>query len=147
MRLSLRSPVVYGAVLLAVGFAVGSLFQSRSTAHAQPAQRVFELRTYTAPDGKLEELHTRFRDHTLRIFEKHGMTNVGYWRPQDDPLKANTLIYILAHPSRDAAAQSWKAFSSDPEWQKVAADSQVDGRIVSRVESVFLDPTDYSPMK
>jgi hypothetical protein len=125
---------------------------SEPVAHAQsPAQsagaKVYELRTYTAPDGKLEELHARFRNHTMRIFQKHGMSNVAYFRPQDSPLKDNTLIYLIAHPSREAAKQNWSAFGKDPEWQKVAQESQVNGKIVAKVESVFLDATDYSPMK
>ncbi len=89
---------------------------------------VFELRTYTAPDGKLPNLQARFRDHTIRIFNKHGMKNVGYWVPQDAPTKDNTLIYIISHDSREAAKKSWADFQADPEWKKVAAESQVDGR-------------------
>jgi hypothetical protein len=116
-------------------------------AEAQAAGRVFELRTYTAPDGKLGELHARFRNHTLRIFEKHGMTSVAYFAPQDAPLSGNTLVYLLAHKSREAAKASWAAFSADPEWRKVAAESQANGPLTTRIESVFLDPTDYSPMK
>ena len=111
------------------------------------ADQVFELRTYTAAEGKFDDLLARFRDHTLRIFEKHGMTNVGYWTPQDEPLSANTLIYMLAHPSREAAEQSWRDFSSDPEWQSVAEESQKDGRLITGLERVFLDPTDFSPMR
>lgn len=110
-------------------------------------EQVFELRTYTAAEGKFDDLLARFRDHTLRIFEKHGMTNVGYWTPQDEPLSANTLIYVLAHPSREEAEQSWRDFSSDPEWQSVAEESQRDGRLIAGLERVFLDPTDFSPMR
>ena len=110
-------------------------------------EQVFELRTYTAAEGKFSDLLARFRDHTLRIFEKHGMTNVGYWTPQDEPLSANTLIYVLAHPSREEAEQSWRDFSSDPEWQSVAEESQRDGRLIAGLERVFLDPTDFSPMR
>ena len=109
--------------------------------------QVFELRTYTAAEGKFDDLLARFRDHTLRIFEKHGMTNVGYWTPQDEPLSTNTLIYVLAHPSREEAEQSWRDFSSDPEWQSVAEESQRDGRLIVGLERVFLDPTDFSPMR
>jgi hypothetical protein len=108
---------------------------------------VFELRTYTAPDGKLAELHARFRNHTTRLFEKHGMTNVAYWRPLDVPLSQNTLVYLLAYPNREAATKSWEAFRNDPEWQKVNKESQANGVIVSKVESVFLEPADYSPLK
>ena len=109
--------------------------------------QVFELRTYTANPGRLDALNTRFRDHTTRIFGKHGMKNVGYWVPQDSPMSDNTLIYIISHPSREAAANNWKAFGADPEWRKVAEESQRDGRIVSNVDSVFMDPTDYSMLK
>jgi len=106
--------------------------------------RVFEMRTYTSPEGKFDALMTRFRDHTLKIFEKHGMTSIGYWTPQD---QKNTLVYILAFPSRDAAKKSWDAFRADPEWQKVSKESEVNGKIVEKVVSVFMDPTDYSKIK
>ena len=145
----MRGPVLfaYSVTLLALGFGAGELAQGAAAVAAQPANRVFEIRTYTAPAGKLDALHARFRDHTRRIFEKHGMTSIGYWTPQDDPLKQNTLIYILAHPSREAAKQHWAEFTADPEWKKVSAESQVSGRIVDKVESLFVDPTDYSPIK
>lgn len=129
-----------------LGFLARGVAPGEPVAHAQSA-RVFELRTYTAPDGKLEELHTRFRDHTLRIFKNHGMTNVAYFKPQDAPLSQNTLVYLISHQSRDAAKANWAAFQADPEWQKVASESQKNGKIVAKVESVFLDPTDYSPLK
>jgi hypothetical protein len=113
----------------------------------QAADRVYELRTYTAPEGKLDDLLARFRNHTMRIFEKHGMTNVGYWLPQDETLRQNTLVYLLAHPSREAADQAWRDFGADPEWQRVAEESQREGRIVASVERMYLDPADFSPMK
>src|SRR6476469_6092168 len=133
--------------IFVAGFALGGVFESRSVASAQAGTRVFELRTYTAPEGKLGDLQKWFRDHTRRIFDKHGMKSIGYWTPQDAPLSQNTLIYILEHPSREAAKKAWADFGADPEWVKVAADSQVNGRIVSKVVSVFADPTDYSPIK
>jgi hypothetical protein len=139
--------LVYSAVLLTLGAGLGRLTETPATLDAQSKTRVFELRTYTAPEGKLGDLHKRFRDHTMRIFEKHGMTNVGYWSPQDAPLSQNTLIYVIAHSSREAAKTNWEAFRNDPEWKKVASESQVNGPIVSKVESVFLDATDYSPIK
>ncbi len=108
---------------------------------------VFELRTYTAAEGKFDDLLARFRNHTLRIFEKHGMTNAAYWTHQDEPLSENTLTYLLAHPSREAAQESWRNFGSDPEWQRVAEESQRDGRLIVNLERVFLDPTDFSPMR
>lgn len=114
---------------------------------ADPAARVFELRTYTAPPGKLPALHARFARHTLALFARHGMTNVGYWTPQDSARRGTTIVYLLAHPSRQAARASWAAFGADPEWQRVRAASEADGPIVERVESVFLDPTDFSPMR
>ncbi|SVA15641.1 uncharacterized protein METZ01_LOCUS68495 [marine metagenome] len=120
---------------------------SEDASAGSETDQVFELRTYTAAEGKFDDLLARFRDHTLRIFEKHGMTNVGYWTPQDEPLSANTLIYVLAHPSREEAEQSWRDFSSDPEWQSVAEESQRDGRLIVGLERVFIDPTDFSPMR
>ena len=135
------------AVVFGVGFMLGSAMQRTDVLQAQSATRVFELRTYTAPEGKLGNLQARFRDHTMRLFERHGMTNIGYWTPQDAPSSSNTLVYILSHDSREAATASWQAFGSDPEWRQVSRESQVDGRIVSNVESVFLDPTDFSPIR
>jgi hypothetical protein len=116
-------------------------------AGAQEHARVFELRTYTCYEGKLPDLLARFRNHTMRIFEKHGMTSIAYWVPQDSPASQNTLIYIIAHPSREAAKKNWAEFGKDPEWQKVQKDSEANGKIVSKVESVFMEPTDFSPMK
>ena len=132
--------------IFVAGFSLGSIRQS-GIAHAQAGKRVFELRTYTAPEGKLGNLNSRFRDHTIRIFNKHGMKSVLYMTPQDAPNSQNTLIYILEHPSREAAKKAWADFQADEDWKKVSAESQVDGRIVSKVESIFGDPTDYSPMK
>jgi hypothetical protein len=118
-----------------------------SPAVAQEHARVFELRTYTCYEGKLPDLLARFRNHTTRLFEKHGMTNIAYWVPQDAPASQNTLIYVIAHSSRDAAKKNWDEFRADPEWQKVQKDSEANGKIVSKFESVFMDPTDFSPMK
>jgi hypothetical protein len=122
------------------------------TAHSQsptePAMtRIFEIRTYTAEDGKLDALNARFRDHTIQLFEKHGMEVIGFWIPTDEPRSKNTLIYILAHPSREAAKQHWEEFQNDPDWKKVKADSEADGKLVTKIESVFANPTDYSPLK
>ena len=117
------------------------------SAVAQEHGRVFEQRTYTCNEGKLPDLLARFRNHTTRLFEKHGMTNIAYWVPQDAPASQNTLIYIIAHASRDAAKKNWDEFRADAEWQKVQKDSEANGKIVSKFESVFMDPTDFSPMK
>ncbi len=146
MPASTVSRFVTAVALVALGFGLGA-FYSPTPAHAQAGGRVFELRTYTAPDGKLPLLQRRFRDHTIRIFEKHGMKSVGYWVPQDAPARDNTLIYVIAHASREAAKGSWANFAADPEWKKVSAESQVDGPIVSKVVSVYMDATDYSPIK
>ena len=130
------------------GILVGTTVPSAraSSPDVQPTQ-VFELRTYTAADGKHEALLSRFRDHTLRIFEKHGMTNVGYWTPQDPPGSDNTLVYLLAHPSRAAADENWQAFIADPEWQGVFEASRSDGPLIEGLQRTFLDPTDFSPMR
>jgi hypothetical protein len=141
-RLLVVSTFVFG-----VGFLLGGLVAPPGDARAQSEARVFELRTYTTHEGKLPSLQARFRDHTMRLFEKHGMTNVGYWTPQDPPASGNTLVYIIAHADRETAAKSWQAFRDDPEWKQVSEASQNDGPIVSHVESVFLDATDYSPLK
>lgn len=107
---------------------------------------VYELRTYTTNEGKLDDLHARFRDHTVGLFAKHGMENVGYWVPTDPELSANTLIYVLKHKSREAAAESWKAFIGDPDWKKAFAASRKDGPLLAKApESVYMELTDYSP--
>lgn len=125
----------------------GVLSMSASSAAEDSASRVFELRIYTAAPGKLEALNARFRDHTLRLFEKHGMKNVVYLVPTDEPKSQNTLVYLISHASRAAADKSWDAFRKDPEWQKVKDESERDGKLVEKVESTYLSPTDYSPIK
>jgi len=121
--------------LLFAGFAFGQ-------------NRVFELRTYTCNEGKLEALKARFRDHTIALFKRHGIESIGYWVPQDPEKSKTTLIYIIAHPSREAATKNWDAFRADPEWKKVAADSEANGKILAKPpESVFMDPTDFSKLK
>jgi hypothetical protein len=135
------------SAVFAAGFVVGHWFDLAGEAQAQGRSKVFELRTYTAPEGKLNDLVARFRNDTLRIFEKHGMHNVGYWLPTDAPASSNTLVYILAHDSRDAATKSWAAFRDDPEWKAVAERTQANGPIVTKVDSMFLEATDFSPLK
>jgi hypothetical protein len=114
-----------------------------SGAAAGTETRFFEMRTYHAAPGKLDALLSRFRDHTLSIFEKHGMVNVGYWTPLTNT--ENKLIYLLAYPSREAREKSWKEFAADPAWQAVVKESEANGKLVSKAESVFLTPTDFSP--
>jgi hypothetical protein len=109
--------------------------------------RFFELRTYTAAEGKLEALHARFRDHTNALFVKHGITLIGFWTPADEPRSKNTLIYILAYPDRESREKSWKEFQDDPDWKAAKAESEKNGKLVDHVDSVFMNPTDYSPIK
>jgi hypothetical protein len=135
------------AAIFVAGLVAGMSMKSGAVAHAQAGSHVYELRTYTAAEGKLDALKARFRDHTITIFSKHNMKSIGYWVPQDAPLSQNTLIYILEHPSREAAKANWAAFGADPEWVKVKADSEVNGKLTTKVESVFVDPTDFSPIK
>lgn len=122
-------------------------FCAMALAVAAPAQQIYELRTYTCNEGKLPDLLKRFREHTTAIFERHHMHNVGYWIPADEPLHSNTLIYIISHDSREAAEANWKAFREDPEWQAVAKASEVNGKIVNHVTSVYMGPTDFSKLK
>jgi hypothetical protein len=120
---------------------------AHSRVHAQTDNRVFELRTYHTYDGKLDPLLTRFREHTIDIFNRHGMTSIGYWLPTDEPLKGKTLVYMLAFHSREAAKKDWEEFRNDPEWKKVAAASEANGKLVEKVDSIFLEPTDFSQIK
>jgi hypothetical protein len=122
-------------------------FACMARAADAPAHRLFEMRTYVANDGKFEALHQRFRDHTNKLFQKHGMELVGYWVPADGPEAANTLVYILAYPNREAREKSWKAFMADPDWQAAYKASHANGPLVKTVKTQFLNPTDYSPIK
>lgn len=132
----------------AIVLAVGGISMVKTVKAADDQKdRVFELRTYTAPDGKLDALLARFRDHTNKIFAKHGMEMIAYWTPTDGAKAKNTLIYVLAFPSREAATKAWKDFMADPEWQAARAESEKDGKLTTKVESVFMKPTDFSPMK
>jgi hypothetical protein len=130
---------VVGIALVGVGYAAG--------ATSERADRYFEMRTYYSNPGKMPALHARFKDHTVKLFEKHGMTNVGYWSPTTGENFENTMVYILAYPSKEAREKSWKAFVEDPDWKKAKADSEKDGVLVSKVVSVFMSPTEYSAIK
>jgi hypothetical protein len=114
---------------------------------ATAKERFFELRTYTAAEGKLDALLSRFRDHTNQLFAKRGITIIGFWVPADEPRKKNTLIYILAFADRESREKSWKEFSNDAEWKKVQQESQRNGKLVDHVDSVYMTPTDFSPIK
>jgi len=135
---------------VALSFAAGALLMNQWTRIEQvraDSNRVFELRVYHTLPGRLPALQSRFRDHTLDIFRKHGMTSVGYWTPQDAPASDNTLIYILAHDNRETAKKHWAEFGQDPEWKEVSKASEADGKIVEKVDSTFMVPSDYSPVK
>jgi len=111
----------------------------------QVSTGVYELRVYHAAPGKLDELLSRFREHTIKLFDRHGMKSVAYWTPVDEPEKSNTLIYILHHPSREEAAANWKSFQDDSEWKIVREKSEANGKLVEKVDSTFLVLTDFSP--
>lgn len=112
---------------------------------AEDAATVFELRVYHAAEGRLPALLARFRDHTDKLFARHGITSVAYWTPTDEPLKDHTLFYILKFPSREEATKRWKAFQDDPEWIKVKSESEANGKLVDKIDSTFLQRTDFSP--
>ena len=132
------------AAAFAGGFAVRGFVTGEPVAYAQ-GNRVFELRTYTAADGKLEALHKRFREETVpKFFPRHGMTNIWYGKPLDAPQSQNTMAYIIAFPSREAAKKSWDSFRADQEWAKAAAASGV-GQV--QIQSIYFEPADYSPLK
>ena len=129
-------------VSLVIGVGAGVFFSSSAQ-----NEKVFELRTYTATPGNLDNLHARFRNHTTRIFRKHGMEVVGYWSPTSEEEREDTLVYLLAHDSQDAANASWQAFIGDPEWSEVAEESNRNGQILGGIERKYMVATDYSPMK
>ncbi len=139
-----RLSIVLGLLIVATTLLTRS--RGAGAEDAQPT-RLFELRTYTTNDGKLDELHKRFREHTNKLFVKHGMELVGYWTPAEGPEADNTLVYMLAYPSREARDASWKAFLADPDWQAAYKASHANGPLVKKVDSKFLNPTDYSPIK
>lgn len=129
-----------GAMAMAIGVLGLNGIES-----GEKTERIYEMRTYYAAPGKLDDLQARFRDHTVKLFEKHGMTNVGYWTPIDN--KESKLIYILSYPSQEAAGKSWKAFGADPDWKAAAKASEVNGKLLAKApESVYLKATDYSPV-
>ena len=146
----MKTKIFRTGALVALSFAAGSFLTARfmktDTVNAAGG-RVFELRVYHTMPGRLPALQARFRDHTISIFNKHHMTSIGYWTPQDAPLKDNELIYIISHPSREEAKKNWAEFGADPEWKEVAKASEADGKIVEKVDSTYMDPTDYSMLK
>ena len=131
----------------AAAFLPASLWAAaqQDNSSAPAATGVYELRVYHAAAGKLPELLARFRDHTVKLFDRHGMKSVAYWTPLDEPDKSNTLIYILHHPSREAAAANWKSFQDDPEWKSVKEKSEANGKLTDKVNSTYMALTDFSP--
>jgi hypothetical protein len=142
---TLMKNLLAGAALFALGAV--TVWLARPAVVEAQSPRVYELRTYHCMPGRLEALKARFRDHTTKLFAKHGMKNIGYWIPADAPDSQNTLTYILAHESRDAAKKSWTEFNNDPEWKAIRDASEKEGKIVEKVDSTYLTPTDFSPLK
>jgi hypothetical protein len=136
--------------LMIAGVAAASVMAQSGGNSVAKDSRVFEMRTYYAAPGKLEDLQARFRDHTVKLFEKHGMTNIGYWVPVDEKTgqpSGNTLVYILAYPNLEARTKSWEGFRTDPAWDAARNESEKSGKLVEKVDSVFLKATDYSAIK
>jgi hypothetical protein len=128
-----------------------SAIVAQSQDEKKKKDRVFELRIYTPAPGKMEPMLARFRDHTVKLFKKHGMKNIGYWVTTDPQMVDGKpaepkLIYLLAHKSREAAKESWTAFAADPEWAAARAASEKDGKLAAKVEAIYLAPTDFSQM-
>ena len=132
---------------LGVVFAMVSYAEQKEKDVKKADTRIFELRTYYAASGKMDALNARFRDHTCKLFKKHGMEIVAFWTPSDPKDADKKLIYVLAYPSKEAADKGWKGFREDPEWIKAKDESEKDGKLVDKVDSVYMNPTDYSPIK
>lgn len=131
-------------VLLSMSLCITAVTATSVFAQTNNQQRVFELRTYTSHENRLSDVVARFKNHTTRFFERHGITNIGYWIPTDQP---NTLIYIVSHASREQAKKNWEAFQKDPEWIAAREASMANGPIVVKTQSVFMEPTEFSPIK
>jgi NIPSNAP len=123
------------------------MFGFNALSGSNPPHHVYELRMYHVNEGKTEALQARFRDYTDAIFKKHNMKSVGYWVPEDAPSSQNLFVYILEHPSRAEAEKNWAEFQADPEWQKVKADSEKNGKLVDHIDRYFMDPTSFSAIK
>ena len=138
--------------VLAIGLAVIPVLRAQDATDGarkpQASERIFELRTYHCSPGKLPALEKRFREHTVKLFEKHGMTNIGYWTPAEGQAgHGETLIYLLAYPDQKSKEKAWKEFGADPEWKKVKADSEANGPLVDHIDRYFMDPTSFSALK
>ncbi len=146
-----RTRFLLGVLVLALGAGITAIAVRAANPDKGDKKvdtRVYELRTYYAAPGKMEALHARFRDHTLKFFEKHGLKVEGFWKPLDETAANEKLVYLLSFPSNEAAAKSWKEFQADPGWQKAREESEKDGKLLAKPpESVYLVPTDYAPTK
>lgn len=134
-------------MMLAAAVVVVAMLHASPVRAQEKKPRLFEIRTYITYDGKLDALNARFRDHTNKLFIKHGMEIVGYWVPTDPEKSKNTLVYILAFADKEARDKAFKSFQADPDWQKARTESEKDGKIVKQVISELMIATDYSPMK
>ena len=138
----------FGLSFVLLSLAACMAFNANAADEKAPgAERFFEMRTYYAAAGKMDAMHARFRDHTNKLFVKHGMQLIGYWVPCEGTGTSNTMVYILAYPSKEARDKAWKAFVADPDWVKAKSESEVNGKLVDKVDIVYLKPTDYSPIK
>lgn len=135
---------IVGVVALALG--TGWLGHTAWATHQEKSPRVFELRIYSVLPGRMPAMHARFKDHTNGLLTRHGMTLIGFWNPRSAEAEAK-LYYLVAHKSQEAADASWAKFREDPDWKKARDESEKDGKIVAKVESIWLDPTEYSMMK
>lgn len=144
--MSRKSVAVWG-IALSVLLGIVTLRSGVSVGDEKPAAAagIYELRTYTTLEGRLPNLNARFKNHTMKLFEKHGMKNVMYWTPTDEKTANNTLIYVIWHASPEAAKKSWEGFIADPDWHKARDESEKDGKIVAKVEKVYMKATEYSP--
>jgi hypothetical protein len=141
---------LYACSIALVSFAAGSLLTARLMHMSQvraDSNRVFELRIYHTVPGKASALQAEFREKVSKLFAKHDLQAVGYWAPVDAPASDNTFIYILAHPSRDEAKKHWGAFQADPAFQEMIKSQQGDAKLVEKVDSTYMEPTDFSPLK
>lgn len=132
---------------MAVSLIAGSAFFMMALPSQAADSRVFEMRTYHCHQGRLDALHKRFREHTNTLFVKHGISLIAYWTPIEGAAAENTLVYVIAYPSMAAREASWKAFREDPAWVAAKDASEADGPIVEKVDSLFMSPTDYSPIR
>jgi hypothetical protein len=140
----MKTALAMAGVMMVSGVAAMAVFAQEK----KPVPRCYEMRTYVAAPGKMEALHARFRDHTRRLFAKHGIEQIGYWTTTEGPDAARTLVFLLAYPSREAREASWKAFRADPEWVGAKKKSEADGvALVEKAIETFLAPTDYSPLQ